>query len=51
MEVTEGLLNVCGAGIDARALPLLKQRLQEEEAQLPSLVARGYTRMSEKSKQ
>jgi hypothetical protein len=51
MEVTEGLLNVCGAGIDARALPLLKQRLQEEEAQLPSLVARGYTRMSEKSRQ
>lgn len=51
MEVTEALLDLCGASIDARALPLLKQRLQEEKEQLPSLVAHGYIRMGEKSKQ
>ncbi len=51
MEVTEALLDLCGASIDARALPLLKRRLQEEEAQISLLVARGYIRMSEKSKQ
>jgi len=49
MEVTETLLDVCGATIDQRALPLLKQRLQEEEAQIPSLDARGYVRLREKS--
>ncbi len=31
MEVTESLLDLCGARIDARALPLLTRRLQEEE--------------------
>jgi hypothetical protein len=31
MEMTETLLDICGATIDARALPLLKQRLHEEE--------------------
>lgn len=51
MEVTEALLDLCEASIDVRALPLLNYRLQMEEAQRPSLVLRGYTRMSEKSKQ
>lgn len=51
LEVTETLLDLCGASIDARALPLLKQRLREEETQLPSLEARGYVRMQEKGAQ
>jgi hypothetical protein len=51
MEVTEELLDLCGASIDARALPLLKRRLREEEAQVPILEARGYIRMREKSEQ
>ncbi len=51
MEVTETLLDVCGATIDERALPLLKQRLQEEQAQVPLLDARGYVRLREKSEQ
>jgi hypothetical protein len=51
MEITEKLLDVCGATIDARALPLLRQRLQEEETQIPLLQARGYVRMCEKSEQ
>jgi len=51
MEVTELLLDLCGTCIDTRALPLLKQRLQEEQAQIPVLIARGYIRMSEKSQQ
>lgn len=51
MEVTETLLELCGATIDARALPLLKQRLQEEQAQVPLLEARGYVRLREKSEQ
>jgi hypothetical protein len=51
MEVTEALLDLCGASIDARALPLLKQRVQEEEAQIPLLDARGYVRLREKSEQ
>jgi hypothetical protein len=51
MEVTETLLEVCGASIDQRALPLLKQRLQEEQAQIPRLQARGYVRLREKSEQ
>ena len=50
-EVTEELLDLCGASIDIRALPLLKRRLQEEEAQIPTLEARGYIRMQEKSEQ
>lgn len=51
MEVTETLLELCGATIDARALPLLRQRLQEEQAQVPLLEARGYIRLREKSEQ
>jgi hypothetical protein len=51
MEVTEDLLFLCGASIDTRALPLLKQRLREEEAQIPQLEARGYVRMREKCEQ
>jgi len=51
MKVTEELLDVCGASIDARALPLLRRRLHEEEAQIPQLEARGYIRMREKSEQ
>jgi len=51
MEVTETLLDVCGATIDMRALPLLKQRLQEEQTQIPGLQARGYVRLREKSEQ
>lgn len=51
MEVTKALLEMCGASIDTRALPLLKRRLREEEALVPILEARGYTRMREKSEQ
>ncbi len=51
MEVTETLLQLCGATIDKRALPLLKQRLQEEEAQIVVLQAHGYRRLREKSEQ
>jgi len=51
MEVTEELLNVCGASIDARALPLLRRRLHEEEAQIPQLETLGYVRMREKCEQ
>ena len=51
MEVTETLLDVCGASIDERALPLLKQRLQEEQTQIPRLEACGYIRLREKSEQ
>jgi hypothetical protein len=51
MEVTEELLNLCGTRIDQSALPLLKRRLQEEEAQIPLLKVRGYVRMREKCEQ
>ncbi len=51
MEVTEDLLDLCGVGLDSRALPLLKQRLHEEEEQIPQLEARGYVRMCEKCEQ
>ena len=51
MEVTEMLLDVCGATIDEHALPLLKQRLQEEQAHIPRLHVRGYIRLREKSEQ
>jgi hypothetical protein len=47
MEVTEALLDLCGASIDAHALPLLRHRLQEEEAQIPLLAARDYVRLVE----
>ncbi len=51
LEVTEELLDLCGASIDARALPLLQQRLHKEEAALPQLEARGYVRLREKGEQ
>lgn len=51
LEVTEVLLDLCGATIDQRALPLLKQRLQEEQTQIPRLHAHGYVRLREKSEQ
>jgi hypothetical protein len=51
LETTEELLLVCGASIDVRALPVLRRRLQEEEARVPLLEARGYIRMRENSEQ
>lgn len=51
METTEMILDLCGANMNAKALSLLKQRLQEEEAELPALEARGYVRMQEKGMQ
>ena len=51
MEVTEELLDLCGASINTHALPLLHRRLQEEEAQVLQSEARGYIRMREKSEQ
>lgn len=51
MEVTEELLDLCGASIDADALPLLRRRLQEEEAHILKSEAHGYIRMREKSEQ
>lgn len=51
MEVTEMLLDMCGESLDQRALPLLRQRLQEEQAQIPRLEACGYIRLREKSEQ
>ncbi len=51
LEVTEMLLELCGATLDQRALPLLKQRLQEEQTQIPRLHAYGYVRLREKSEQ
>lgn len=51
MEVTKELLDLCGAGIDTSALPLLKLRLQEEEVQILHCEVHGYIRMREKSEQ
>ena len=51
MEVTEELLDLCGASIDTHALPLLRRRLQEEQAQSLKSEAHGYIRMREKSEQ
>lgn len=51
MEVTELLLDLCGATLDKRALPLLRKRLEEELAQGMTLRSHGYIRMSEKSEQ
>lgn len=51
MEVIEELLELCGASIDERALPLLRQRLLEEETHILVFQARGYIRMREKSEQ
>jgi hypothetical protein len=50
-EVIEELLDLCGATIDARALPILKRRLTEEMANVPRFEALGYIRMREKSEQ
>jgi hypothetical protein len=49
--IMEELLDLCGARIDTRALPLLRRRLQEEEAHAIALGARGYVRMGEKCEQ
>lgn len=51
MEATCELLELCAATLDVRALPRLKQRLQEEAAQMPLLHQRGYIRMREKCEQ
>lgn len=51
MEVTEELLNLCGASVDPHALPLLRRRLHEEEAQIPLLETYGYVRLREKCTQ
>jgi len=51
LETTAILLELCGAAIDVRALPLLKRRLHEEETQIPVLEGRGYIRLREKSEQ
>ena len=51
LSVMEELLDLCGAEINTRALPLLKRRLDEEEAQAIALGARGYVRMREKCEQ
>jgi hypothetical protein len=50
-EVTEELLDLCGASLDARALPVLRRRLQEEEGRALRLERQGYIRMAEKSQQ
>lgn len=51
LSAMEELLDLCGAEIDTRALPLLRRRLQEEEAHAGALGARGYVRMREKCEQ
>ena len=51
LSVMEELLDLCGATIDTRALPLLKRRLHEEEIHTMALGARGYVRMREKCEQ
>jgi hypothetical protein len=51
LEVIEELLDICGASIDARALPMLRRRLREEEERVPLLEARGYIRLREKCEQ
>ncbi len=51
VEVLDELLTVCGADIDARAIPLLKRRLGDEKGQSSEHRVQGYTRMAEKSAQ
>jgi hypothetical protein len=51
LPVMEELLDLCGAEIDKRALPLLRRRLHEEEAHAAALGTRGYVRMREKCEQ
>jgi len=50
-EITEELLDLCGASLDARALTVLRRRLQEEEGRALRLERQGYLRMAEKSQQ
>jgi hypothetical protein len=50
-EVIEELLDLCGAAIDQRSLPVLRQRLNVEEANISLLETKGYIRMREKSEQ
>jgi hypothetical protein len=50
-ETTEELLELCGATIDQKAVPLLKQRLWEENQRVEELGTKGYIRMREKSLQ
>ncbi|BCL78990.1 hypothetical protein ccbrp13_14550 [Ktedonobacteria bacterium brp13] len=51
LEGIEELLDVCGATLDERALPMLERRLQEEESSVLHLTKHGYIRMREKSEQ
>lgn len=51
VEVLEALAALGGATLDGRALPLLRHRLAEEEAEGARLRARDYARMAEKSGQ
>jgi hypothetical protein len=50
-DVTEELVDLCGAGLNERALPILQRRLREEESQVSRLQASGYIRMGEKAEQ
>jgi len=51
MEATEILLELCGARVNEQALPLLRQRVSEEEAQVHLWERHGYVRLREKSEQ
>jgi hypothetical protein len=51
MEATEILLELCGARVNEQALPLLRQRVLEEEAQVHLWERHGYVRLREKSEQ
>jgi hypothetical protein len=51
LSAMEELLDLCGAEIDMRALPLLRRRLQEEKVHAAALGTRGYVRMHEKCEQ
>lgn len=51
LAVMEELLELCGASIDTRVLPLLERRLHEEEARARALGAQGHARMREKCEQ
>jgi hypothetical protein len=50
-EVIEALLDLCGATVDVRALPILRRRLHEETVQSQQWQERGYLRLHEKSEQ
>jgi hypothetical protein len=51
LDAQEQLLTVCGSSIDARALPILRRRLEEERASATHYGKQGYARMSEKARQ